>query len=139
MRCFGRSLRAYNSSLEYPFFKLKAAFCSSKEGLSNDVFRSGICDWSKSSIFDKTKGLCLAVLSKMRCFGRSLRAHNSSLECPFFKLKAAFCSSEKGLSNDVFRSGIYDRSKSSIFDKTKGISLAVFSKNEVFWQIFEGP
>ncbi len=49
----GLSLKAYNSSLECSFYKAKVAFCSSKKGLSNDVFRSGICDWSKSTNFPK--------------------------------------------------------------------------------------
>ncbi len=44
--------------------------------------------------------------------GLALRAHNSTLE---FKLNVAFCNSEKGLSNDVLRSGIRDYSKLTIF------------------------
>ncbi len=105
MRFWQLSLRAYNSSLECSFSEVKVAFCSSNEGLSCDAFRSGVWDWLKSS---KPKAYALRFFfSKNELFWQlSLRAHNSSLECSFSKVKVAFCSSKEGLSSDVFRSRI---------------------------------
>ncbi len=66
---------------------------SFKKGLPNDVLRSRICDWVKSTNFDKTKGYSLAIFSEIEVFWQlALRAYNFSLEHPFSKIKVTFCS-----------------------------------------------
>ncbi len=65
----------------------------------------------------------------------AFETYNLSLDCPISKLKDAFRSSLKGLSNDVFWLEFCDWSKSVKIDKTEGYSLAFFLQNELFWQL----
>ncbi len=44
-------LNDHNSSLDGQFSKVKDVFCSSKEGLSNGVLKSTICDRTKYTNF----------------------------------------------------------------------------------------
>ncbi len=80
------------------------------------MFRLEFHDWSKSPNFDKTQGYSLAIFRQNELFGQfSLRASNLNSECPISKLKNAFTSFLKSLSNDVFRLKLCDWLKSIIY------------------------
>ncbi len=65
------SLKAYNICLDCPISKLKYAFSSSWEGLSNDVCRSEFCDRSGLAVF--CQKWCIKIgLFKVKMNGQAM-------------------------------------------------------------------